>query len=109
MEYADLGLPSGTLWAESNEEGYYTFDEAVEKYGNSLPTREQLEELKSHCQWEWNDKEYDRIDHYEIAEYGKNSWTTEYTFPVMPSHFAYIPNIIEMAERCHNQHKSIHQ
>lgn len=49
---------------------------------------------------------YDRIDHYEIAEYGKNSWTTEFTFPVMPSHFAYIPNIIEMAERCHNQHKT---
>ncbi len=36
-EYIDLGLPSGTLWATENEEGYFTFDEAVEKYGDSLP------------------------------------------------------------------------
>lgn len=49
----DLGLPSGTLWADKNEEGYYTFDEAVEKYGDQLPTHEQLEELKNSCKWEW--------------------------------------------------------
>ena len=53
MEYIDLGLPSGTLWAETNEYGYYEFDEGVEKYGNSLPTREQWEELQAQCQWEW--------------------------------------------------------
>ena len=56
--YVDLNLPSGTLWAEKNEEDYYTFDEAVEKYGNSLPTREQLEELKEYCQWKWIDDGY---------------------------------------------------
>ena len=38
MEYIDLGLPSGTLWADCNEEGFYYFDEAVEKYGYRLPT-----------------------------------------------------------------------
>lgn len=54
MKYIDLGLPSGTLWAESNEDGFYTFNEAVEKYGDSLPTPEQLEELKDLCKWEWN-------------------------------------------------------
>ena len=53
MEYVDLGLPSGTLWAEENEEGHYTFNDAVSKYGNRLPTFEQLEELKDHCKWEW--------------------------------------------------------
>ena len=53
MKYINLGLPSGTLWAETNENGFYTFDEAVEKYGDSLPTREQWEELKDHCRWEW--------------------------------------------------------
>lgn len=52
---------------------------------------------------------YDGIDYYEIAEYDKNSWTTEYFSPVMPSHFAYIPNIIEMTERCHDQHKKNNQ
>ena len=51
--YIDLGLPSGTKWKAENEIGYYEFGEAVSKYGNRLPTREQLEELKNQCQWEW--------------------------------------------------------
>ena len=54
MNYIDLGLPSGTLWAESNEEGHYEFDEAVNKYRNSIPTFEHLTELKNQCRWEWN-------------------------------------------------------
>ena len=58
MKYIDLGLPSGTLWAESNEEGYYNFDEAVEKYGDAIPTKEQFEELKNLCQWTWIGKGY---------------------------------------------------
>ena len=44
-KYVDLGLPSGTLWKEKNEEGLYTYEQAVSKFGNSLPTKEQLEEL----------------------------------------------------------------
>ena len=52
-EYIDLGLPSGTVWKNTNEEGYYAFDEAVSKYSNYLPTKEQWEELKNLCQWEW--------------------------------------------------------
>lgn len=52
-EYIDLGLPSGTKWKNINEEGLYSFNEAVGKYGNRLPTREQLEELKNQCKWEW--------------------------------------------------------
>jgi len=57
-EYVDLGLPSGTIWKTSNEEGYYTYDEAVEKFSNQLPTKEQWEELKDKCKWEWKDNEY---------------------------------------------------
>ena len=53
MKYIDLGLPSGTFWAERNEEGLHTFEVAVSKYGDRLPTFEQLEELKAHCKWEW--------------------------------------------------------
>lgn len=53
-----MGLPSGTKWKAENEIGYYEFDEAVSKYGYRLPTREQLEELKNQCQWEWMGVEY---------------------------------------------------
>ena len=53
-ELVDLGLPSGTLWKDKNEEGgFYTYEQAVSKFGNRLPTREQLEELKNSCRWTW--------------------------------------------------------
>ena len=57
-EYVDLGLPSGTLWKSANEEGYYTFDEAVEKFSSQLPSKEQWVELKKECKWEWKDYGY---------------------------------------------------
>ena len=50
--YVDLGLPSGTLWKDQNEAGgFYSYDQAVAKFGSSLPTKEQLEELKNSCRW----------------------------------------------------------
>ena len=49
--YTDLGLPSETLWKNGNEQDYYTYDEAVDKFGNQLPTREQLVELIDKCTW----------------------------------------------------------
>lgn len=49
FEYVDLGLPSGTLWAKSNAPGFYTFDEAVEKFGDNLPSKEDWDELFEHC------------------------------------------------------------
>ena len=62
-DYVDLGLPSGTLWKSKNEvkdnkDMYYTHDEAVMAFGDKLPTREQFEELKGFCTWEWNGKGY---------------------------------------------------
>ena len=54
--YVDLGLPSGTLWKNQNEGGdyaYYTYDEAVSKFGNNLPTDQQSRELKDKCTWTW--------------------------------------------------------
>lgn len=54
--YVDLGLSSGTLWKNANEGGdyaRYTYDEAVRKFGNKLPTKEQLVELKNKCTWTW--------------------------------------------------------
>ena len=58
-DYVDLGLPSGTKWRYTNEtppvfgEMYFTYDEAVSSFGDKLPTKEQFEELKDNCTWEW--------------------------------------------------------
>lgn len=57
----DLGLPSGTLWKNSNEGGdnaRYTYNEAVSRFGNKLPTKQQLEELKNKCTWTWTGSGY---------------------------------------------------
>ena len=56
--YVDLGL--SVYWKNSNEynssddHGFYTYEAAVRAFGNSLPTKEQLEELKSRCTWTWD-------------------------------------------------------
>ena len=54
----DLGLPSGTCWKETNESGFYNYDNAVSKFGNKLPTKQQLEELKNKCTWTWTGSGY---------------------------------------------------
>ena len=48
-EYIDLGLPSGTLWATTNEDKEYTFNEAVEGFGGRIPKLWQLCELWENC------------------------------------------------------------
>lgn len=58
MEYVDFGLPSGTLWKSVDEPGLYTYDEATSKFGDQLPTNEQMEELKKECVWSWNGNGY---------------------------------------------------
>lgn len=59
--YADLGLSSGTLWKRQNESGYYTFDDAKERYGEKLPSKALWEELRSECEWTWNGRGYDVV------------------------------------------------
>ena len=59
--YVDLGLPSGTMWRNANEGGdyaRYTYDEAVSRFGNKLPTKEQLAELRHKCTWTWTGNGY---------------------------------------------------
>jgi hypothetical protein len=51
--YVDLGLSSGTYWKETNESGFYNYDNAVSRFGDKLPTKEQLKELKNECEWTW--------------------------------------------------------
>lgn len=52
-QYVDLGLPSGTKWKTHNEPGFYTFNEALANYSNSLPTYDQWGELYGMCDWVW--------------------------------------------------------
>ena len=56
--YVDLGLPSGTLWKDKNESGYYSYDQAVSQFGSSLPSQGQWEELRSVCVWTWKGNGY---------------------------------------------------
>lgn len=57
--FVDLGLPSGTLWRDRNEEGgFFTYEQAMNKFGDKLPTKEQLEELKNKCSWSWTGNGY---------------------------------------------------
>lgn len=51
IRFIDLGLPSGTKWADRNLEGYFTFDEACK---NNAPTAVQMAELYEHCEWKWD-------------------------------------------------------
>ena len=72
--YIDLGLPSGTLWKNANEGGndaFYTYDEAVNKFGEQLPTIEQLEELENLCKWDWITQ--NRVNGYKITGPNGNS------------------------------------
>lgn len=64
-EYVDLGLTSGTKWKAMNEVNdadaeydFFTYDQAMVRFGTSLPTKEQCEELKSECQWSWTGSGY---------------------------------------------------
>ena len=59
--YTDLGLPSGTLWRNSNEKDkteYFMHNEASYKYDDALPTKAQWEELIDNCKWEWTKNPY---------------------------------------------------
>ena len=57
--YVDLGLGSGTLWRNQDESGVcYTYEDALNKFGDNLPSKWQFEELKSACRWTWNGSGY---------------------------------------------------
>lgn len=58
--YVDLGLPSGTLWNDVNEGKNFrcSYIDAITKFENNLPTKEQFEELVYLCKWVWTGKGY---------------------------------------------------
>ena len=54
--FVDLGLPSGRLWATENAPGYYTFDEAVDTFGELLPKGSAMMELIEKCKCIWDNE-----------------------------------------------------
>lgn len=50
-QYVDLGLPSGTLWKNQNEEGYFVAQRAKTLFGGELPSEAQFRELIYNCVW----------------------------------------------------------
>ena len=62
LQFVDLGLPSGKLWAtenvknENGDEAYYTFDDAVNTFGENLPSKEDWKELLENSTYKWNKK-----------------------------------------------------
>ena len=60
IEFVDMGLPSGTLWADRaigakqpNDYGeYFRHDEIGEETLNEMPTFEEIRELIENCTWE---------------------------------------------------------
>ena len=56
--YVDLGLTSGTKWCSKNESGYWSYSNARNSFGSSLPTMEQFSELIAECEWTWTGSGY---------------------------------------------------
>ena len=72
QDYVDLGLPSGTLWKRQNESGFYTYEQAINRFGNKLPEKHHYVELINECTWIW-------IEDYGYKVVGPNG--NSITFP----------------------------
>ena len=77
VSVVDLGL--SVRWTTCNagakrpeEEGkYYTYDEAIANFKGKLPTKEQWEELKNKCRWEWTTQ--NGVNGYKVTGPNGNS------------------------------------
>lgn len=58
QDYVDLGLPSGTLWKNQNEQGHYSHFDAVRNFIDQVPSKEQWMELVNECDWKWTGMGY---------------------------------------------------
>lgn len=74
--YVDLGLPSGTLWKEKDERGFYDYHNALEKFSDMLPTKIQFQELIDFCQWSFSGWDKDTT-YYKVT--GKNGESIFFT------------------------------
>lgn len=62
LEFIDLSLPSGKLWASENikdengHEAFFSFDDSVNTFGENLPSKEDWKELFENSKYKWNRK-----------------------------------------------------
>lgn len=77
QEFVDLGLPSGTLWATHNahvgKKYHFTYDEAIERFGDCMPNYCQCKELLNLCKWEWINLFGGKVQGYKIIGPNGNS------------------------------------
>ena len=55
-KYIDLGLPSGTKWADQQDGLLYSYDKAIAVFGSRLPLLANWKELVNECRWDWDDR-----------------------------------------------------
>ena len=62
LQFVDLGLPSGKLWAtenvkdENGDEAFFSFDDSVNAFGKNLPSKEDWKELFDNSSYSWNEE-----------------------------------------------------
>ena len=61
IEWVDLGLPSGILWANKDVVSDCYFFIAKQKYGTFLPSKDNANELKEYCTRKWDEKTHQLI------------------------------------------------
>lgn len=60
--WVDLGLPSGTLWCDINEEGYYSWNEMMKTFDKeTFPKLTDFAELYDYCNWKWDTKKKEMV------------------------------------------------
>ena len=87
IEWVDLGLPSGTLWAKNDIEGIMPFRIATKQYGNHLPSYSKAIELRENCRKEWDETSN------AVVFTGPNG--NELSFPCRNGHKSYWLNAYE--------------
>lgn len=55
-QYVDLGLPSGTKWADRQNDLLYSYDQAITAFGTRMPSLADWKELVDECRWDWDDR-----------------------------------------------------
>lgn len=54
VDWVDLSLPSGRLWAKENVSPYFSFNDAVKTFGENLPSERAWRELFLYCSLQWD-------------------------------------------------------
>ena len=54
VEWVDLGLPSGVLWAKNDMTGIMSIKGALNSFGVHVPSKSEAYELRKHCTRQWD-------------------------------------------------------